>query len=38
MIFTESVQDYLKIIFQLCNEHNKATTSQIANKLHLKPA
>jgi len=31
-------QDYLKIIYDLTEEHGRATTSQIANQLKVKPA
>ncbi|MCP5099514.1 MAG: metal-dependent transcriptional regulator [Chloroflexi bacterium] len=35
---SESEQDYLKTIYSLCEQHARATTSQIAESLNLKPA
>jgi DtxR family transcriptional regulator, Mn-dependent transcriptional regulator len=35
---SESTQDYLKIIFELTERYDRATTSQIAEQLKVKPA
>lgn len=35
---SQATQDYLKIIFTLSEQHGRATTSQIAEQLNVKPA
>ncbi len=35
---SQATQDYLKIIFTLSERHDRATTSQIAEQLNVKPA
>jgi DtxR family Mn-dependent transcriptional regulator len=36
--FTPAIQDYLKAIYEICSEEPRATTSQIAAALGVKPA
>ena len=35
---TEAMEDYLKTIYELVSTHERATTTQIAEVLHVKPA
>ena len=35
---THAIEDYLKTIYDLCQTHGRATTSQIADVLEVKPA